>query len=271
VAVILVWPSDRKKSAPLSAQPSGTASLSVVVDPADALLLLDGAQVKGAADAQWSEPRLSAGIEHTLTARKEGYADQSVPVTLANAEQRTVSLTLKQALNQVSVLSSPPGAQVYVDGLKRGTTPLYLPAIDPSLAHAITVEKKCYRSWQTALPRRAGRRELAATLEPLSGACPGTHLEKTGMPPPTDLPEEAAASLGFLNLGSRPSALVIIDGVDLGQSTPLLAWPLRAGNHKVSLVSAGSTKEVAVDIRTGETHSEIVDLGAAAAKKRGRR
>ncbi len=95
------------------------------------------------------------------------------------------------------------------------------------------------------------------------------------MPQPEGLPDEAsqASMLGFLNLGSRPSAQVLIDGVDIGQTTPLLAWPLKNGSHQVKLVGPGGAKELAVDIRTGETHSEIVDLssGASAAKKRGRR
>jgi hypothetical protein len=63
---------------------------------------------------------------------------------------------------------------------------------------------------------------------------------------------------------------VLIDGVDIGQRTPLLSWPLRKGSHRIRLVVPGRIKEVAVEIRTGETHSEIVDLQPAA-QKRGRR
>jgi len=151
-------------------------------------------------------------------------------------------------------------------------TPAYLPGIDSKSDHAVTVEKKCYRAWQIALPARSGRRQLAATLQVEPGACPGRHLEAAGMPAPEGLPDEAAASatLGFLNLGSRPSAQVLVDGVDIGQTTPLIAWPLRNGPHRVSLVAAGRHKELAVEIRTGETRSEVVDLSPAP-KKRGRR
>ena len=64
--------------------------------------------------------------------------------------------------------------------------------------------------------------------------------------------------------------LLDFDGVDIGQTTPLLSWPLRKGSHRIRLVAAGRSKELAVEIRTGETHSEIVDLQAAP-QKRGRR
>ena len=112
-----------------------------------------------------------------------------------------------------------------------------------------------------------------STLQPAPGACPGSHLETTGMPSPADLPDEAAASaiLGFLNLGSRPSAQVMIDGVDIGQTTPLLAWPLRSGPHQLKLIGSGRSKEVAIEIRTGATHSEIVDLSQAVRTPRKKR
>jgi hypothetical protein len=60
---------------------------------------------------------------------------------------------------------------------------------------------------------------------------------------------------------------VLIDGVDIGQTTPLLAWPLRKGTHRLRLAGRGGAKDVTVEIRTGETHSEIVDLSPAAKKK----
>ncbi|TMA29856.1 MAG: PEGA domain-containing protein, partial [Deltaproteobacteria bacterium] len=260
----------QRRGRPAAGAAANTGSLNVTVLPGDAQLLLDGAQVKDSGDPQWSEPRLMAAVEHTLTARREGYLEQSVPVTVQRGDQKVLTIRLKATASAITVLSSPPNAQVYVDGEKKGMTPAYLGSLDSAVDHAISVEKKCYRSWQIALPPGSGARQLAATLQPAAGACPGSHLERTGMPSPADLPDEAAASaiLGFLNLGSRPSAQVMIDGVDIGQTTPLLAWPLRSGPHRLKLVSSGHSKEVAVEIRTGETHSEIVDLSQPAPKKR---
>ncbi len=68
------------------------------------------------------------------------------------------------------------------------------------------------------------------------------------------------ASLGFLSLGSRPSASIFIDGVDIGRTTPLVQWPLKVGKHKLRLVLGAKHRELAVDIRSGQTASEIVDL-----------
>jgi len=189
--------------------------------------------------------------------------------TLDQGEPKTLKIALQESANSITVLSSPQGAQVYADGEKKGLTPAYLSTLDPAVSHAISVEKKCYRSWQVALPPHAGPRQLAASLQPAPGACPGSHLEASGMPMRADLPDDAAAAatLGFLNLGSRPSAQVLIDGVDIGQTTPLLAWPLHQGTHRLHLVGNGGAKDVSVEIRTGETHSEIVDLSPSPKKK----
>ena len=190
-------------------------------------------------------------------------------VAFDRGEQKSLAPTLDPVASEITVLSAPPGAQVWVDGMNKGVTPALLRSIDPAARHAITVEKECYRAWQVSLPARPGRRELAATLQPASGACPGRRLEKSGM---AELPEEAkgGATLGFLSLGSRPPAGVLIDGVDIGQTTPLLAWPIKSGPHRVRLLVSGRSKDLSVDIRVGETYIETVDL-TSAAQKRGRR
>ncbi|MCA1826643.1 MAG: protein kinase [Myxococcales bacterium] len=267
VALWAVLSTPRPRGRP-AAEGGNTGALTVALVPPDAQLLLDGAQVKDSADPQWTEPRLTAGIEHTLTARREGYVEQSIPVTVQRGDQKSIAIRLKATSSAITVLSSPPNAQVYVDGEKKGMTPAYLGSLDSAVDHAISVEKKCYRSWQIALPPGSGARQLAATLQPAPGACPGSHLETTGMPSPPDLPDEAPATLGFLNLGSRPSAQVLIDGVDIGQTTPLLAWPLKSGPHQLKLAGSGRSKEVRIEIRAGETHSEIVDLSQPAPTKR---
>ena len=67
-------------------------------------------------------------------------------------------------------------------------------------------------------------------------------------------------SLGFLSLGSRPSASIFIDGVDIGRTTPLVQWPLKVGKHKVRLVLGNKRRDMTVEVRSGQTANEIVDL-----------
>ena len=236
-------------------------SLTVTTEPNDALVLLDGALVKEALDKDYTEPKLSAGAEHVLTVRRDGFTERQVQVTLQKGEQRVLALALEPLPNQLTVRSSPSGAQVFVDGQKAGTTPAYVPSVDPDKPHAVVLEKKCFKPWQQGLPPNAGRREVMATLEPIPGACPGQRLEREEKPMP-ELPTDPAqmASIGFLSLGSRPSAQIYIDGVDIGRTTPIVQWPLKVGAHKIRLVVAGRKKELKLEILSGQTESQIVDL-----------
>jgi len=228
-------------------------SLTVVTDPEDAIVLLDGAQVKDPLDREWSEQRLSARSEHRVTVRRDGFEEQSLAVLLADREHKRMEVKLKPLPGQLTVRSNPSGARVFLDGQERGQTPLHLADIDQSQAHAIVLEKRCYNAWQLAIPAQAGKREVVATLQQLPGSCPGRADDQPDDP-------DALASLGFLSLASRPAANVFIDGVDIGRTTPLRAWPLKVGKHRVRIALKGKSKEVTIEIKGGQTHSEIIDL-----------
>ena len=252
-------PHSRKRD-PSGAPPSG--SVTVTTDPEDAVLLLDGAQVKDPLDRDWTEPRLTAAVDHVLTVRREGFADQVQQVRLAPGEQKVLRVTLQPLPGQLTVRSTPAGAQVFIDGQKLGITPAWLPGVDPAQPHAVVLEKHCFRPWQVAIAPHAGRREVVATLEAAPGACAGQRQaveEKPAPEVPSDDPA-AMATLGFLSLGSRPSANIFIDGVDIGRTTPILAWPLKVGRHLVKLTVGTKFKEVPVEVLSGQTHSEIIDL-----------
>jgi serine/threonine protein kinase len=259
--LLWAWLSLWHKQEPPPSTP--TASLVVTTEPEDAQVLLDGAQVKDPLDRGYTEPGLSAGVQHVLTVRRDGFAEQVSQLTLQAAEQKVLLVKLQPLPGQLTVRSTPSGAQVFLDGQKVGLTPAYLPEVKQGQSHAIVLEKHCFRTWQVAVPANAGRREVAATLEPVPGACPGQRQEREERPPAPELPlgnPAAMASLGFLSLGSRPSANVVIDGVDIGRTTPIVQWPLKVGKHRVRLVVASKKKEITVDVRSGQTVNEIVDL-----------
>jgi len=151
-----------------------------------------------------------------------------------------------------------------IDAMSASVHEWVLSAYESNKPHAVVLEKKCFKAWQQGVPPNAGRREVVASLEPNPGACAGQPVVREEKPAP-ELPNDPAqmASIGFLSLGSRPSAQVFVDGVDIGRTTPLVQWPLKVGKHKVKLVVGSKKMELAVDIRSGGTVSEIVDLRKA--------
>ncbi len=60
---------------------------------------------------------------------------------------------------------------------------------------------------------------------------------------------------GWLDLETVPPAKVFIDGEDIGEETPLYAWPLAAGKHRVRLVAErdGIDRDIEVTIAAGMT------------------
>ena len=253
------WLSVPHKKDELTGPPSG--SLTVTTQPEDALVLLDGAQVKGSLDRNYTEPKLAADQEHIVIVRRDGFTEQSQPLSLKPGEQKVLNVQLKPLPGQLTVRSTPSGAQIFLDGQSMGTTPAYLPNVNQDQSHALSLEKRCFRPWQVAIPAHAGKREVAATLEMIFGACPNMKVTPEAVTPdlPVDDPK-AMASLGFLSLGSRPSASIFIDGVDIGRTTPLVQWPLKVGKHKVRLVLGSKRRDLTVEVRSGQTASEIVDL-----------
>jgi hypothetical protein len=63
-------------------------------------------------------------------------------------------------------------------------------------------------------------------------------------PTPAEPPAAAAAATGYLTVGSRDYATVVVDGVRRGPS-PLIKAPLPAGEHEVKLLDPVSGKLLA--------------------------
>jgi hypothetical protein len=111
---------------------------------------------------------------------REGYESESRRVIISSA-QPAQSLILDlgrprsgeaargvpgdRTLATLAVESRPPGASVFLDGRRVGTTPLLLdPA--PSGSHALRLELDGYRRWTAAVRVVAGERNrVTASLE----------------------------------------------------------------------------------------------------------
>jgi len=75
-------------------------------------------------------------------------------------------------------------------------------------------------------------------------------------------PTGAAGTQGYLFIDSVPSAEVHIDGVPIGESTPVLTWTVSAGSHTVTLENKrlGLKKETRVKVHAGQTTSVELTL-----------
>jgi hypothetical protein len=137
-----------------------------------------------------------------------------------------------------TLTSTPDGADVYIDGVHVGKTPI-------SLSLPVGVRVAELRNAQTS--RRASLRIEA-------GKITAQHVDFGGAP-----------STGGLEVSSDPrGARVSIDGTPRGQ-TPLKIPEIAPGQHKVTISSGRTSVERTVEVTAGATATVVVSVPAAAA------
>jgi hypothetical protein len=144
----------------------------------------------------------------------------------------------------LNVESDPPGAEVRLDDVVKGTTPLSITV--PEGSHTLVV--------------RQGTRVKQLSVDIARDSTKAFYISWTDAEP-------VAAPLvtGSLSVVSDPpGSAVIVDGTARGQ-TPLTIRELSAGRHDVLVRGAGATYQRAVQVEAGATASLVVGGAAATA------
>jgi hypothetical protein len=119
---------------------------------------------------------------------------------------------------QVSIVSRPAGAEVYVDGRSQGTTPVAVPLYPGR--HFVRVELEGYSPWTLSLPDDFPPKAIKALLVPLwTGGLPEELLAKAIAV--EDFAEPELAQLRLLANFFRANALVLASLSQDGQNTHL--------------------------------------------------
>jgi hypothetical protein len=127
--------------------PSALATLNIVTDPPGAEIYLDD-MYKGASgpNGLLVLDRVNPSQPHTLRARKDGYVQQSTPVTTYTGQ---LSIKLLPDSMRLKVTTDPPEAEVYLDDVYKGTsTPdgtLVIEQVNPNQAHVVRAKKDGFK------------------------------------------------------------------------------------------------------------------------------
>lgn len=219
----------------LPAAASGdSCTLTVLSIPDSATVSIDGTMI-GTASSQARE--LSCG-NHTVTIRSNGYADYREHVTLERGDPKVIVANLQRLEDRsaVYIKSYPPGGDLYVDGILRGTTPLLVDALYPG-RHSVLIRKTNYEDYHDVITSMPGMiPEYTEYLEPL-------------------------LQTGYLGIASYPvGAFAYLDGNLLG-TTPTLLVRVPSGNHTLLVEKPGYKKYTgALAVQGGTTKLERVDL-----------
>ena len=143
--------------------------LSIESEPIGASVLVNGAKL-GLTPLEIFELELGS---YTVRLEMAGYEPEELSAELnADNPRATLSVPLKgeatpqRKLGVLRVTSTPPGAQVLLDGKPAGTTPLQKLRARPG-ERTIRLQKLGFEPWETRIALKAGATEsISATLEP---------------------------------------------------------------------------------------------------------
>lgn len=168
---------------------------------------------QGAQDKAAEEFRQAVSHDPGLVLSKKRF-----PPDVVDAFSQAKRQLLSSQPTQVSVVSRPAGAEVYIDGRSQGTTPVAVPLYPGR--HFVRVELEGYSPWTLSLPNDFPPREIKALLVPLwTGDPPEELLAKAIAVEDFDEPELAQLRLlaGFF----RANALVLASLSQDGRNTHL--------------------------------------------------
>ncbi len=143
----------------------------------------------------------------------------------------------------LSVVTTPPGASVRLDGRKKGETPLKLEVPAGQSVH-LQLEKTGFAALEQDATVAAGEEQ---TLELKLSASPHRAASARG----SDSTPAASSETGFLSLDTTPWTRVSVDGDPVG-STPLFKKKMTAGHHTVVMETEAGVKVTrGIDIKPG--------------------
>jgi hypothetical protein len=215
--------------------------LEVVVNEAGALLRVD--DIDRGKSPLAAALRVRAGT-HFVQAVKTGYVPVRREILVAGGDKKRVELTLERTElrpGQIWIRSKLPGAQIFIDGAKAGTTPLSQSISVMPGQHNVELRRAGYETdRQTITLGEGATATLRIELEPDRDA-----IDREGGRVKLTMPFE--------------DAVVSVDG----QSTGVYTGPIKLapGPHTLRVERGGFVPTVlAIDVAAGGTTELAVDL-----------
>jgi hypothetical protein len=151
------------------ALPTALVTVIVLTDPPGAEVYLDDIY-KGATgpNGLLVLEKITPSQPHVLRARKDGFVQQSTPVT-ANSGQ--VSIKLVPDSVPLKVITDPPEAEVYLDEIYKGTSTsdgtLTIDQVNPNQSHTVRAKKEGYRQQSSSLAAGSSQATIKLSPDPI--------------------------------------------------------------------------------------------------------
>lgn len=221
---------------PTTVPPVGYGSIYVESSPSGAQVYFNG-NYRGLApltiDQVWPN-------SYTIGAELNGYRPYSTTTTVYAGQQSNVFCPLSRldTTGSLYIMSSPSNADVTLDGVYKGRTPLTLHNL-AATSHVLQLDHAGYYDWKSTVEVPAGgTRTISGTLNPIP-----------------------ASNTGWIYVSSSPGgATVSLDGNTKGQtpySGSLKLETIQAGDHTVALSLSGYQPFTTTTMVLANTVSEV--------------
>ncbi|ACY15963.1 protein kinase domain-containing protein [Haliangium ochraceum] len=276
-------------AAALPAEVSAQTGIDLFVEPAEAVVRIDGKVIDLPAPMRIRD--LAPGAHELMISAPQGYFSKSQSLVVEAGKAELVHIALEPIEVSGRFTSEPAGARVELvprgDGAQAsvdlGVTPAEAPLaagqrydavfslagyvdaripVEPGSRPELTVHAQLSAEPSAAAPaptkpspaptRRAATRPRANN--PAAARTQPARRAEASAP--------ASDQTGVLMLGSKPPCRIYIDGKDTGKLTPQRALELPVGRHRIRLVNSdyGIEESFSVTIRSGETARVIKDM-----------
>jgi hypothetical protein len=203
---------------PTPVPPVGYGSIYVESSPVGAQIYFNG-NYRGLAPLTINEVWPGS---YAIRAELNGYSPYSTTTSVYQGRQSNVfcSLSRLDTMGVLYILSTPSNADVTLDGIYKGRTPLTLSNL-AATTHILQLDHDGFYDWKSTVEVPAGgTRTVSGTLNPLPGS-----------------------NSGWIYVSSSPGgAAVTLDGIPMGQtpySGSLKLDSIHTGDHTVALSLSG--------------------------------
>ena len=216
--------------------------LYVVSTPEPAKIYLDGI-LKGETPLLLSD---AASGSHTLQVKRSGYNEWKSTVWFPESGTKTIAAVLNQNTDEfpqgINVTSNPAGAEVLLDGLKKGNTPITLNNIAAGI-HIVEIGYPGYTSWKSTVDvPESVFKVISINLTPKPERLPGSITVRSD-------PGNALVTLDGNYAGQTPAnSSLHLDTLPPGEYTLGLALPGYKPYSTNATVSPNQTSYVNVTL-----------------------
>jgi hypothetical protein len=210
IAATLIAVAARRMTPPPSVPfpPAGkleSSQLTVVARPEGASIFIDDQEVGQGMVTK----AVAADRNHGVRVTAAGYADSTLEAATIQVAALMYTIALRPLLGELKIESDPPGAQVSIDGVARGTTPVHVLGLPVTTKHKVVLKHQ---------EREAVNDDVQVSAEQVTTK----HYSLQQL-------------TGEVAVSSVPSgAFLDVDGVRVGR-TPLTVKTVAIGKHKFSL------------------------------------